>query len=215
MSESYAVVWREGDGPRQVGKLEVHQDGVHLSGGTGPRHADRVLAPGTITGVHVQQPGTGPLGDMRTLVVDRDQATPITIATLNGIGIVLEIADVVTEIARRPARGSASVAVRVPIRKQRADKVRDLVRKGPPFQPSSIHGLARHHVFVNDAEAVFIFEGANVGEAVERLIQRPQVWLAATDWHDCLAGRPTVLPCKYTWSRPPAPDNERPYRRRP
>src|SRR6266496_4133470 len=199
MSESYAVVWRDGDGPRQVGKMEVHQDGVHLSGGTGARRADRVLAPGSITGVHVQQPGTGALGDMRTLVVDRDQAAPITIGALNGIGIVLEIAEVVTEIAGRPARGSASVAVRVPIRSERADKVRDLVRQGPPFEPSTIHGLDRHHVFVNDAEAVFIFEGVRVGEAVERLIRNPRVWLAATDWRDCLAGRPTVLQCQYAW----------------
>lgn len=203
MSDSYAVVWRDGDGPRQVGKLEVHQDGVHLSGGTGARRADRVLAPGSITSVHVQQPGTGALGDLRTLVIDRHQATPITIGALNGIGIVLELAEVVTEIARRPAHDSTSVAVRVPIRKDRADKVRDLVRKGPPFQPSTIHGLTRHHAFVNDTEAVFIFEGANVGDAIERLTRTPQVWLAATDWRDCLAGRPTVLPCQYTWSRPP------------
>jgi hypothetical protein len=73
----------------------------------------------------------------------------------------------------------------------------------PPFEPSTMHGLARHHVFVNDAEAVFIFEGASVGEAVERLIRNPQVWLAATEWRDCLAGRPTVLPCQYAWSRRP------------
>jgi hypothetical protein len=191
--ESYAVVWQEGDGPRRVGKLEVDARGVHLSGGADRRRLGVFVASGTITGVDVHRPGPGPLGDMRTVTIDRAHAPPVTIGALNGIGIVFEIADVVAQLARRAMPGEVGVAVNVPIRPDRAEKVRDLLSRGPVFDPSTVPGLDRHLVFVGDSEVVFIFEGQGVYAAVERLTRNPKMWLAAAAWRDCLAGRPAIL----------------------
>ena len=93
--ESYAVIWQEGDGPRRVGKLEVDRGGVHLSGGAARQPTGLFVASESITGVDVQNPGSRMLDDMRTVTIDRAHAPTITIGALNGIGIALEIANLV------------------------------------------------------------------------------------------------------------------------
>ena len=89
------MVWQEGEGPRQVGKLEVDRCGVHLSGGAGRQPPSLFVASETITGVDVQHPGSRVLDDMRTVTIDRAHAPTITIGALGGIGIVFEIANLV------------------------------------------------------------------------------------------------------------------------
>jgi hypothetical protein len=202
--ESYAVVWRDGGGPLNVGKLEVVDEGVHLSGRAGGRRTSLIVTPASITAVDVQHPGAGLLGDMRTVTIGRRHAEAVTIGALNGIGVVFEIADVVAQLRQRPRPRSSGVAVRVPIRRERVDKVRELLRQGPPFDPSAMNGLDRHLVAIGEAEAVFIFEGSNVQAAVDRLTRRPQLWLAATAWRDCLAGRPEVLELRHPSRHEPA-----------
>jgi hypothetical protein len=196
MTESYAVVWREGDGPLNVGKLEVGGEGVRLSSGG---RTSLVVTRASITAVDVQHPGAGLLGDLRTVTIGRRHTEPVTIGALNGIGVVFEIADVVAQLLHRPKSRWSGVAVSVPIRRERAEKVRELLRQGPPFDPSTMDGLDRHFVFMGEAEVVFIFEGSNVQAAVERLTRQPRLWLAATSWRDCLAGRPTVIEGRYAW----------------
>lgn len=204
MTESYAVVWRVGEGPSHVGKLQVLADGMHLSGSAGHRRSEFVVRSTGITGVDVQPPGAGVLGDMRTVTIDRGQAAPpITIGAVNGIGIVFEIADVVAELRGRRASVWSDVAVRVPIRPERAEELRQLVRHGPPFDPCALDGLDRHVVFVGEADVVFIFEGSNVQAAVEGLLRKPRVWVAATAWRECLAGRPVLVERAYAWSSNP------------
>ena len=199
MGDSYAVVWCEGQGPRHLGKLEIDDHGVHLTGCPG----GRVIRPGDIAGAHVEHPGTGVFfAEMRGLVLDRDGGEPITIGAVNGIGIVFEVANLVADLARGPDLGRSGIAVRVPIHQERVEKVRELVRNGPPFDPSTIAGLDRHQVFVGDHEVVFTFEGYNVKHSVERLILKPRVWLAATAWRDCLAGPPELMESGYSWSLP-------------
>lgn len=193
MTESYAVVWREGDGPFYVGKLEVGAEGVRLSGSAGGRRTRLVVTPASITAVDVQHPGAGLLGDMRTVTIARRHAERVAIGALNGIGVVFEIADVVAQLRQRPKPMWSGVTVSVPIRRDRAEKVQELLRQGPPFDPSTMEGLDRHFVFMGEAEVVFIFEGSDVRMAVERLTRQPRLWLAATSWRDCLAGRPAVL----------------------
>jgi hypothetical protein len=58
MLESYAVVWQEEDGPRQVGKLEVDGPGAHLGRGVARDRTGVFVASETITGVevHIRDP---------------------------------------------------------------------------------------------------------------------------------------------------------------
>ncbi len=70
--------------------------------------------------------------------------------------------------------------------------------KGPPFDPTRA-GLGRHLVFLSEAEAIFLFEGAAVAETVRRLAAEPGVWRAALGWRSCLAGRPRIAELTYSW----------------
>ena len=205
------MVWRESDGPLCVGKLEADAEGVHLSGTAGGRPTSLVVTPASITVVDVQHPSAALLGDMRTVTIGRRHAEPITIGALNGIGVVFEIADVAAQLRDRRRPVGSGVAVRVPIRPERVEKVGDLLRQGPPFDPSMVRGLDRHLALIGEAEVVFIFEGIDIQAAVERLTRNPRLWLAATAWRGCLAGRPTVLDRSHGWphqSRAAGPPTE-------
>ena len=70
--------------------------------------------------------------------------------------------------------------------KERASAAAQLLRSGPPFDPEEV-GLDRHHVFLTDEEAVFVFEADDL-EAAERLIGGETFWKAAAAWKDSSPG---------------------------
>lgn len=84
-------------------------------------------------------------------------------------------------------------------------RVAALVRRGPPFDPDAA-GLDRHHVFLTEHEAVFVFEGASP-ETVERLANDVSLWTAAGDWAELAAGPPRVADDIYDWIRPQSLEN--------
>jgi hypothetical protein len=89
------------------------------------------------------------------------------------------------------------LAVVLPLVDGKREQVRALLAHGPPFDPESV-GLLRHHVFLGDAEVVFVFE-AVTGAGLERIVAAPSVWSAAAGWHDVIAGAPRVTRLAYTW----------------
>lgn len=93
----------------------------------------------------------------------------------------------------------------VPLREGASRRAAELLRKGPPFDPEEI-GLERHHVFLTDQEAVFVFEADDPG-AAERLAANGSVWSAAVGWKDLVAGPPRLADDAYSWLRPQVPDD--------
>jgi len=76
---SYAVWWREGNGPRHVGKVEIARLHALLSGG----NAKRVAVPfDDITAVEYQR------GEVR---IDRRGATTLFVGSLDAPGALLEL----------------------------------------------------------------------------------------------------------------------------
>lgn len=75
-----------------------------------------------------------------------------------------------------------------------------LLAEGPPFDPEGTP-LERHDVFVTDREVVFLFEGPEAQEAVQKLAGDPAVWRAAARWRELLAGRPRIAEDVYSWTR--------------
>jgi hypothetical protein len=76
---SYAVWWREGNGPRHVGKVEIARLHALLSGG----NAKRVAVPfDDITAVEYQR------GEVR---IDRRAAATLCVGTLDAPGALLEL----------------------------------------------------------------------------------------------------------------------------
>ena len=93
----------------------------------------------------------------------------------------------------------------VPLRPGARERAERLLRGGPPFDPEEV-GLERHHVFVTDEEAVFVFEADDL-EAAERLIGGESFWTAAAAWQEIVAGPPRMAGDVYAWVRPHPPDD--------
>ena len=92
----------------------------------------------------------------------------------------------------------------IPLREGTRDQATDLLRHGPPFDPDEV-GLDRHHVFVTEAEAVFVFEARDLG-AAERLMSDETFWNAAAAWKNLVAGPPRWADDAYSWVRAQLPD---------
>jgi hypothetical protein len=199
MSETYAVVWREPDKPVQTGRLELLDDGFRLAGTGQGNDSDLVVAARDVTSVRVGHHSSERLREMKTVIVERGDASPISIAAINGLGAVLEIADLLNALHTQ-LPGLQTVLVRVPIHPKRLADVHALIRRGPPFPPGEIAGLRRHEVFLEDQAVIFLFQGHNVRTAVERLARHPAVWKAAIDWRVCVSGRPTIVDSAYQWT---------------
>jgi hypothetical protein len=93
-----------------------------------------------------------------------------------------------------------NLVVLLPLKPGTHDRARDLLRHGPPFEPSET-GLERHEVFLAEDEAIFVFE-AESEEAVDRLAADESLWKAAAGWGDLVAGPPRLAERAYSWSRP-------------
>jgi hypothetical protein len=92
------------------------------------------------------------------------------------------------------------VVIVAPLKNGARSKALDLIRSGPPFEPEAA-SLERHHVFLTDQHAVFLFE-ADTPNSIARLAADAAVWVAATAWQDLLAGPPEVAEDVYSWLRP-------------
>jgi hypothetical protein len=74
------------------------------------------------------------------------------------------------------------------------------VEEGPTFEVERL-ALERHHVFVNEREVVFFFEGDSATAAVDALSRNPRVLNAAARWRGILAGRPRLAEERFGWTR--------------
>jgi hypothetical protein len=90
------------------------------------------------------------------------------------------------------------VVVVVPLQPGAREVARMLLESGPPFDPGEV-GLVAHEVLLTESEAVFVFEGADAGSVVEDLVGSAEVWEAAHEWRDWLAGRPRLAERAYAW----------------
>ena len=97
-----------------------------------------------------------------------------------------------------------NLVVVLPIKPGARDRARDLLRRGPPFDPGEAC-LERHQAFVNEDEAVFLFE-ADGRQAVERLANDPALWQAGAGWTELVAGPPRLAEGVFSWVRPHPPD---------
>jgi hypothetical protein len=93
------------------------------------------------------------------------------------------------------------VAVVVPLRPDAVETARQLIEHGPPFDLQETP-LQSHYIHLTDQEAIFVFEGPEAREVVERVVGEANVWEAATAWRACLAGKPRIAETVFSWRRP-------------
>ncbi|HET7857213.1 MAG TPA: hypothetical protein VFL41_12225 [Gaiellaceae bacterium] len=205
MRATYAVSWQERPGDMSSGKLELRPRGIAFEGsnGTGSRSAEVEYR--EISAIRIARVPAERIAGRPTLVVERRGAPPIRIASVAEAGIVSELAEHLARLHLGEELAVSRALVVVPLKPGTRERVKALVRAGPPFDPYS-GGLDRHHVFLTEQEAVFVFEGATP-DAIQRIVETASVWSAAPDWADLAAGPPRVAEDVYDWVRPEVPEN--------
>lgn len=96
MQKSYAVLWRDGDGPISAGKLVLGPTSLRLETGSGSgRASSKVIRYAELTSV-----ANAALADRirsrPTAVVDRSRRDRLSIAAVDGMGSVREIVERLT-----------------------------------------------------------------------------------------------------------------------
>jgi hypothetical protein len=91
------------------------------------------------------------------------------------------------------------VAVIATLKPDKAERARELVASGPPFDPDEL-GFERHHVYVSEGQAVFVFEGARVNALVQRLADAGGHEAFAA-WEPLIQGLPQLAHEAYFWQR--------------
>ena len=93
----------------------------------------------------------------------------------------------------------------LPLREGVSEQAAELLRGGPPFDPQEV-GLERHHVFLSEREAIFVFEADSL-DAADKLIGEGSLWPAASVWKDLVEGPPRLAQDAYSWVRPHVPED--------
>ena len=93
------------------------------------------------------------------------------------------------------------VAVVANLKPDSAERARELVASGPPFDPDEL-GFERHHVYVSEERVVFVFEWARVNSLVRTMAQSgTEAHEALAAWEPLLDGLPQLAPEAYFWER--------------
>jgi hypothetical protein len=198
MRRTYAVTWVEPDIPAHSGKLELRASGLSLEGAQSGSSPVAILVPyEEIAGLRLGS-SQERLGGRPTLVLDRRSRSTLRISSVAASGIISEVAEQLGALRLGNASLGDRLAVVVPVRRGKHEKIRRLLDQGPPFDPERL-GLGRHQVFLTDDEAIFFFESA-AGFNLQRLLADAKVWASAAAWHDCVAGPPRIARPFYSWA---------------
>jgi hypothetical protein len=197
MKRSYAVTWSEPDRPAVSGRLHLGPTEVVFDGGTNGTTMHAEVPFSEVAAVTVARSGEARLDERPTLVLSRRGAPPVRIASVASSWIIPELADRLAEAHAGRTHARKTLALVVPIRPESREAVRELVRRGPPFDPGSAE-LLRHDVFLTDSEAVFTLE-LGPGGRIESLFDSQGLWLAAEEWLQHLDGPARVAEPTYLW----------------
>ena len=93
----------------------------------------------------------------------------------------------------------------LPLREGASEQAAELLCAGPPFDPEEV-GLERHHVFLTEREAVFVFEADSL-DAADKLIGEGRLWPGCVGVEGPRRGPPRLAQDAYSRVRPHVPDD--------
>ncbi|MBD0290619.1 MAG: hypothetical protein ICV74_05130 [Thermoleophilia bacterium] len=96
------------------------------------------------------------------------------------------------------------VAVVAKLKPNCADRARELIEQGPPFDPAALD-LERHTVYLSDEQAVFVFEGGRVNALVRMVAGAGDAAGVFARWERILDGIPRLTREVWSWERDGAP----------
>jgi hypothetical protein len=189
-SAEYAAIFRVSDGPTGSGRLCIDDDSFSLDGQrAGESFALRVRF-ADVADVHVGRAREERLTGQPTIVITRT-GEPVLFVEPFGVGLLSELADLLSTLAARQPDDLEQVEVRVPLKPGCLERARELIDRGPPFEPAALH-LQQHDVLMREGEVVFVLRGPHVHETLERAMREPGFWRSGLAWKGCVSGRPRV-----------------------
>jgi hypothetical protein len=198
-SVRYPAVWRLGEGAIVAGEVELGEAGLRLDGRSQTGRSERNASHREIRRVRVARSANERLNGRPTLLLDLQEGPTLAIMPV-GMGLMAEMAELLADLTAAAGEREQLVVV-VPLRPGSAGQAKELLAAGPPFQPAEFE-LDKHEVFVGEREAVFVFQGRGVREALQQAAGEPGLWRAGLAWRGLLAGRPRMIEPAYHWSRP-------------
>jgi len=190
MHKRFAVVFCERGGAVSAGALELREDGLLMSGGSGQGRCDLSVPFCDLGEVRIGRVRADRLNGYPTLVLERVHSPAVQVAPL-GVGLLHEIADLLLAISAERRAGGEELAVVVPLKPNCLLQAAKLLEAGPPVDPAAL-GLTSHQVYLREGEAVFVFRGPAVSARVGKAMRNPALWRAGLAWQDCIAGRPSI-----------------------
>jgi hypothetical protein len=190
MHKRYAVVFCERGRAVSAGGLELREDRLLLSGGSGQERCDLSVQFCDLAEIRIGRGRADRLNGYPTLVLERGQMPAVQLAPL-GAGLLHEIADLLLAISAERRAGGTELAVVVPLKPNCLLRAAKLLEAGPPVDPAAL-GLSSHQVYLREGEAVFVFRGPEVSARVGKAMRSPALWRAGLAWQDCIAGRPRI-----------------------
>ena len=184
---SYPVLFAEAGEMPRAGSLRLLHDELVLSGGADGDLREVRVTTGDVVAVRTSRTLTERLGGLPVVVIERGGGKPLVVAPI-GAGLLTELADLLLALTTEGGRRER-VAIAVPLKPNRLDRARELIERGPPFDPETLAGT-RHAVYLEGETVLFVFEGRDARRTVERLLRSPALWRASLAWRDCSAGRP-------------------------
>jgi hypothetical protein len=195
---SYPVTWQEGGAPQVSGRLRVELQAVTFDGRDDRRRrVSRTIEYGELQAVRLLQQGSD-LDAGRALLVEIASGEVVIHSSALDAGLLQDLARRIAELKLGARRRAVVVC---PLRPGAEAAARELASAGPPFVPEELP-LESHEVLVSSGEAIFVFE-STTGAVLESIIRVLDVWAAATEWRDLVAGSPRVASVAYAWHRKP------------
>ena len=194
-ASSYAAIWAEAEDAPCSGCVGLAEEGLTLTGSALPVGETRLVRYADLLGVEIVRDRSLRLNGYPTLRIERRGAPALRVSTI-GLGVLGELNQL---LATAIASGQPHlVAIVVPLRKRVFADAAALIEQGPPFDLAAV-GVERHEVLLSEREVIFLFEGVQLHETMQRLVRDRSVWQAASGWARVIAGPPRLAEQRFGW----------------
>ena len=198
MKVSYGVTWCEPPAAALPGQLEVGSRALRFAPFGADGEASVELGFDEVEGLEIRPPDERP-----TVVLSARGGRQVEIESAVDRWILGDLLEHLFVHALAPGTEPRRILVALQIKPGHRRETRELLRTGPPFDPSE-SGLARHDVFLLDDQVLFVF-ATHGGRELARFVE-PDFWETVAAWRPLMVGGVRLAESAYGWSEgEPAP----------
>lgn len=196
MEVAYGVVWREG-GAEEAGRLVLRPNSIRLTDFESADAIKREVALDDVVGAELRR--TEADARRASVVLTLHDGSQVEIESAADAWIVISLLENVVAQVLGDGGQRRHVLLAVELKPGCLDAARDLLRQGPPFDPTRT-ALSFHDVFFLDDEAIFVFETDGSDDHLEQLLDFG-AWDAIAKWRDLSTGKVRLAEHAYSWVR--------------